>query len=122
MMDESDKRREWAKTAIQNELKTLSGIHDENAHKPSSEYWKCLLRLGSVLKGAGKSHFTPSQVLTAVLRETSPHMQFKGDRNKDITYLFGRAYNVAQPRFPLKNPPIDQPQKGGGHRGGREGG
>lgn len=101
-MDESEKSRQWAQKAIQSELKAISGIHGENPHKPSSEYWKCLVRLASVLKGAGKSHFQPSQVLTAVLRETPSDMHFKGNREKDIAYLFSRAYKLAHPRFPAQ--------------------
>lgn len=103
-MTQDERDREWARTAIYGELQSIASIHDDNPHKPDSDYWKSLIRIASILKGSGKRYIQPSQVLAAVLRETSPTLRYKGNKEKDITYLFGRAMNRANPRYRIRIP------------------
>jgi hypothetical protein len=92
----------WSKKAIQEELRAIGRLHGDNPHRPDSEFWKSLIRMASVLKGSGRAHFTPSRVRTAVLRQAPSTLKTKGNRERDIEYLFGRAMNQARPRYRIK--------------------
>jgi len=92
----------WSKKAIQSELAVIGRLHGDNPHRPDSEFWKCLVRMASVLKGSGRAHYSPSRVRTAVLSYAPSTLKTKGSREKDLEYLFGRAMNQARPRFRIK--------------------
>jgi hypothetical protein len=92
----------WSKSAIRAELAAIGRLHGDNPHRPDSEFWKCLIRIASVIKGSGRAHFSPSRVRTAVLRYAPSSLKTKGNHEKDLEYLFGRAMNQARPRFRIK--------------------
>jgi hypothetical protein len=92
----------WSKKAIQEELRAIGRLHGDNPHRPDSEFWKCLIRMASVLKGSGRAHYSPSRVRTAVLSYAPANLATKGNREKDLGYLFGRAMNQARPRYRIK--------------------
>lgn len=100
MRNERDKQ--WSQTAVRGELRNISACHGDNPHRPDSEWWKCVIRLASVLKGSGKQYFTPSNVLIDILHE-SPYLCTKGENAKIIPYLWGRAMNQANPRYRIKS-------------------
>lgn len=92
--------RKWAETAVEGELDRIIGLHGDHPHKPDSEYWKCLLRIAGVVKGAGKATIRPSEILVKLLRFTPHDMKWKlANRERDITYLWGRAMNRAPARY-----------------------
>lgn len=96
----SDLDRLWAEKAIEQELDKIMGLHGDKPHKPDSEYWKCLCRIAGAVKGSGKAHFRPSDVLVQLLRVSPLDMAWKlASREKDITYLWGRAMNRAPARY-----------------------
>lgn len=94
--------RQWAIAAVQRELEAISRLHGDNPHRPDSEFWKSLIRIASVLKGSGRAHIPPARVKTAVLREAPHNLKTKGNRERDLEYLFGRAMNQARPRYRIK--------------------
>jgi len=94
--------RQWAITAVQRELEAIGKLHGDNPHRPDSEFWKCLIRIASVLKGSGRDSIPPARVKAAILRESPTSLRTKGNREKDIEYLFGRAMNQANPRYRIK--------------------
>ena len=98
---ESDGRldRKWAETAVRRELEAIGRCHGDNPHRPDSEFWASLIKIASVLKGSGRQHIAPSRVRTAVLEYAPMSLRTKGNREKDINYLFGRAMNQARPRY-----------------------
>lgn len=92
--------RKWAETAVEGELDRIIGLIGDHPHKPDSEYWKCVLRIAGVVKGSGKAHLRPSEILVKLLRFTPHDMKWKlANREKDITYLWGRAMNRAPARY-----------------------
>lgn len=91
----------WAMKAIKEELANIAQCHGDNPHRPDSEWWKSVIRIASILKGSGKAHYNPSRVLSAIHQNSPSTLRTKGDRNKDIDYLFGRAFNAARPRYRL---------------------
>ena len=92
----------WSKKAIQSELAAIGRLHGDNPHRPDSEFWKCLIRIASILKGSGRAHYSPARVRTAVLSYAPSTLKTKGNRQKDLEYLFGRAMNQARPRYRIK--------------------
>jgi len=98
----SNPDKQWAVAAIRGELDQIARCADESAHKPNSEWWRSVVRIASILKGSGKAHIAPGRVRAAIHRETPPHVFFKGQREKTIDYLFGRAMNRAHPRYRIK--------------------
>ncbi|MCB8946162.1 MAG: hypothetical protein H6658_20650 [Ardenticatenaceae bacterium] len=92
----------WAETAVKQELEAIGRLHGDNPHRPDSEFWACLLRIASVVKGSGRQHIAPARVRTAVLQYAPDTLKTKGNRQKDIEYLFGRAMNQARPRYRIK--------------------
>lgn len=100
----SDLDRLWAEKAIEQELDKIMGLHGDKPHKPDSKYWKCLCRIAGAVKGSGKAHYRPSDVLTELLRFSPQDMAWKlASREKDITYLWGRAMNRAPARYRQPN-------------------
>jgi hypothetical protein len=100
--NDSQLDRLWAETAVKRELEAIDRLHGDNPHLPDSEFWACLIRIASVLKGSGRQHIAPDRVRTAILRYAPASLKTKGNREKDITYLFGRAMNAARPRYRIK--------------------
>jgi len=97
---EEDLDKKWAETAIEGELDKIVGLHGDKPHKPDSQYWACLCRIAGAVKGSGKQHIRPSEVLAQLLRFTPHDMKWKlASREKDITYLWGRAMNRAPARY-----------------------
>lgn len=94
--------RKWAETAVKRELEAIGRLHGDNPHLPDSEFWACLIRIASVIKGSGRPFIAPSRARTAVLRYAPQSLKTKGNREKDIEYLFGRAMNQARPRYRIK--------------------
>ena len=92
----------WARAAIISELEAIGRCQGDNPHRPDSEFWACLIKIASVLKGSGRQHIPVDKVRTAVLQYAPLTLKTKGDRIKDISYLFGRAMNQAMPRYRIK--------------------
>lgn len=90
----------WAETAVEQEMDRIIGLHGDNPHKPDSQYWACLCRIAGAVKGSGKAAIRPSDILTQLLRFSPPDMKWKlSSREKDVTYLWGRAMNRAPARY-----------------------
>lgn len=100
-LSDGERDRKWAITAVQSELEAIGRVGDDNPYLPDSEFWACLIRIASILKGSGRQHLPLSRVKAAIHRET-PHLRFKGNRENQINYLFGRAMNQAHPRYRIK--------------------
>lgn len=94
--------RQWSITAVQRELEAIGRLHGDNPHRPDSEFWACLIRIASVLKGSGRAHIPPARVKAAILRDAPRQLKTKGNRDKDLEYLFSRAMNQARPRYRIK--------------------
>ena len=94
--------KQWAVTAVKRELEAIERTGDENPHRPDSEFWACLIRIASVLKGSGRKHIDPNRVRVAIHRYAPMSLRTKGNREKDLDYLFGRAMNQAHPRYRIK--------------------
>ena len=93
----------WAETAVKRELEAIEQrTGGENPHAPDSEFWKCLIRIASVLKGSGRQHIAPERVRVAIHRCAPISLKTKGNREKDIDYLFGRAMNQEHPRYRIR--------------------
>ena len=95
--------RKWAETAVRRELEAIGRLHGDNPHRPDSEFWACLIRIASVVKGSGRQHIAPAQVRSAILANAPLSLKTKGKREKDLTYLFGRAMNAARPRYRIRS-------------------
>lgn len=91
--------RAWVERAIEGELDQIVQMAGDKPHKPDSPYWASLCRLAGAVKGSGKAHVRPSDILVKLLRFT-PDMHFKlSDRDRAIAYLWGRAMNRAPARY-----------------------
>ena len=104
-MNDSERDRQWAVTAVTNELDNIARCTAENAHKPGSEWWACVLRIASVIKGSGRQHISPEDVRIALHGRTPSCVGFKPSREKGIDYLFHRAMNWARPRYRIISAP-----------------
>lgn len=98
--DAADLDRMWAETAMQLELKKLGNLPDENINKPGSTFSICLLKLASIVKGSGSSHFFQNEVLQMIIKAAPSYI-----KEKEITRQWNRAYKVAKPRF--RKPDLD---------------
>lgn len=98
-MTEQERDALWAKQAINAELARIATCHDDNPHRPDSEYWKALIRIASIVKGTGKPHFQPTRIVSEIHRQSPSSLRLKGNRQKDIDYLWSRAFNAAKPRY-----------------------
>jgi hypothetical protein len=101
----SDERdRLWAEAAIREELKKVGRCAGDNAHRPDSEFWKCIIRIASVVKGSGRAYVSPDAIRAAVIDHAPPSLRVKGNsKEAGITYLWGRAYNKAYPRYRVRS-------------------
>jgi hypothetical protein len=100
--NDSQQDRLWAETAVKRELEAIGRLHGDNPHRSDSEFWACLIRIASVIKGSGRQHVAPDRVRVALHRYAPGSLKTKGNREKDIDYLFGRAMNRARPRYRIK--------------------
>ena len=89
----------WAKTAIEREIAAIAAMNGDNPHRPDSQFWASLIRIASVLKGSGWKRIDPGWARNQILATAPADLLTKGDRAKDIAYLFGRAMNRATPRY-----------------------
>lgn len=103
MKDEHDAL--WAKKAIGDELRKIAACHGDNPHRADSEWWKSVIRIASVLKGTGKAHYNPSSILAEIQRLSPATLRTKGNRERDIDYLWSRAFNRATPRYRAQTMP-----------------
>lgn len=90
--DGADLDRAWAEKAVEEELKQLRNLPEENINKPGSTFSISLLKLASVVKGGGRRYFTGDELLAQVVASCP---QFK---EKEIRRQWQRAYNKAEPR------------------------
>lgn len=88
-----DLDRQWAAAAIDAELKVLASLPDENINKPGSTFSVCLLKIASVLKGSGRSHFSTVETVDRI-KAACPDI-----REKEVERQWRRAYDKAQPRL-----------------------
>jgi len=91
--------RAWSQTAIRDELEALGRAYGDNPHIPGSQIFSCFLRIGSIIKGSGKGHFSSVQVVSAILNSLPLNIRTKGRREHDIKYLFYRALKYSKPRY-----------------------
>jgi hypothetical protein len=94
-----DRDRAWADAAIRAELQAISRCLADNPYRPDSQWWKSVFRIASVIKGSGRRAYNPTDTLALIEANTPPDLRVKGDREHQIGYLWGRAYNRAAPRY-----------------------
>lgn len=86
----------WAITALANELRVMEQITDRKIGKPGSPYAISMIRIASILNGAGKGYFHNGMVFHSI-RLATCHL---GVPERTAMRVFTRALKMAYPRFP----------------------
>lgn len=86
----------WAITALGQELQAMEQIEDGKVGKPGSPYSISLLKIASIIKGAGAGYL-PAGICYHSMRQATQHL---GVSEREAMRMFGRAMKNARPRFP----------------------
>lgn len=97
---QSSQDREWRQTrwaiqAITSELRQLETMPDHKVGKPGSPYSICLIKIASIVKGAGAGNINMTGLLEMV-QEKSKHLHVP---ERESMRMFNRAMKNAIPRF-----------------------
>lgn len=91
-MDESERARRWAETAVNDELDKIRRLPaNTNIFKPGNPFWQSLFKIASIVNGDYK---TPQAVFTEIEASCS-HLSIP---RKDLQYQWRRACQQAEPR------------------------
>jgi len=97
MSERNDRHYFWAIKAISSEILELRSQPIHKIGKPGSPYSISILKIASILRGAGKD-LIPDQVFSSVTDATA-HMFIK---EREAKRIFDRALRIAKPRYPSK--------------------
>jgi len=95
-MNKDDRDYSWAITALGNELNELEQIRDSKVGKPGSPYSIALIKIASIVKGAGAGYL-PGGIVFHSLRQASCQL---GVPEREAMRMWSRAMQKALPRFP----------------------
>jgi len=93
-----DRNYFWALKAAGREIVEMRAITDSKVGKPGSPYSVSILKICSILKGAGRD-LDPAQTF-GVMREATSHLHVS---EREAMRMWGRAMRTARPRFPAAN-------------------
>lgn len=96
--DIQERYYQWAIRAAGKELTALRSLQDSKIGKPGSPYSVALIKIASILKGAGKQ-INPEQAFTVICENTT-HLHIKP---REARRMWIRAMKNARPRFPQEN-------------------
>lgn len=92
-MSPAERRARWYKSALDDELKLIEQLPPHNIRKPGSQMFISLLRVASLVKGAGYN----SNVVLSQIKYAARSQKFTA---KDFDYQWSRAYSMAKARAP----------------------
>lgn len=87
----------WTHGAISDEIVKLGNLPEENINKPGSEFYKCLVRIASIVRGAGRPFMEPARALALI--EIAVEI-YPSITKKEIYRQWRNAWKFAEPRVP----------------------
>jgi len=95
MSERNDRHYFWAIKSIGGEILDLKKMEPHKIGKPGSPYSISILKIASILRGAGKD-LIPEQVFSSITDATK-HLFIK---EREARRIFERALRNAKPRYP----------------------
>jgi hypothetical protein len=93
-MDDSERGKRWAETAVRRELEAIEALPMEvNIRKPNNLYWRSLFAIAGIVNGG----YLSKDEAFALIVQASQHLSLL---EKAIAYQWNRACQRARPRHP----------------------
>lgn len=91
-MNENERQKRWAKTAVNRELNKIRSLPEgNNIFVPNSQFWQSLFKIAGIVNGG---YETPSTIFVQVW-QACEHLAIE---EKQIRYQWRRACQQAKPR------------------------